>query len=122
MHVLQSAQLSKHPHTCRLLSLVSAMCESGLVQMKYFHATTRLLTVKYLLQVPVFTIQRDEKYFPKAQEFVPERWVEGCPEEKSLNRHVPGSWMAFGEGTRVCVGQRFALVEAKITLAKLFRR
>ena len=78
--------------------------------------------MKYLLQVPVFTIQRDEKYFPKAQEFVPERWVEGCPEEKSLNRHVPGSWMAFGEGTRVCVGQRFALVEAKITLAKLFRR
>jgi len=30
--------------------------------------------------------------------------------------------MAFGEGTRVCVGQRFALVEAKITLAKLFRK
>ena len=42
--------------------------------------------------------------------------------EQSLNRHVPGSWMAFGEGTRVCVGQRFALVEAKITLAKLFRK
>lgn len=72
--------------------------------------------------MPVFTLQRDERYFGKPLEFIPERWVEGCNEEKSLNRHVPGSWMAFGEGTRVCVGQRFALVEAKITLAKLFRR
>lgn len=72
--------------------------------------------------MPVFTLQRDERYFGKPLEFIPERWVEGCSEEKALNRHVPGSWMAFGEGTRVCVGQRFALVEAKITLAKLFRR
>ncbi len=74
------------------------------------------------LQLPVFTLQRDSKYFERPMEFIPERWVEGCPEEQSLNRHVPGSWMAFGEGTRVCVGQRFALVEAKITLAKLFRK
>ena len=73
------------------------------------------------LQLPVFTLQRDSKYFERPMEFIPERWVEGCPEEQSLNRHVPGSWMAFGEGTRVCVGQRFALVEAKITLAKLFQ-
>ena len=73
-------------------------------------------------QLPVFTLQRDDRYFGRPMEFIPERWVEGCPEEQSLNRHVPGSWMAFGEGTRVCVGQRFALVEAKITLAKLFRK
>ncbi|CAL5219444.1 g1276 [Coccomyxa viridis] len=74
------------------------------------------------IHLPVFTLQRDSKYFERPMEFIPERWVEGCPEEQSLNRHVPGSWMAFGEGTRVCVGQRFALVEAKITLAKLFRK
>lgn len=72
--------------------------------------------------MPIFTLQRDERYYGKPLEFIPERWVEGCPEEKSLNRHVPGSWLAFGEGSRVCVGQRFALLEAKITLAKLFRR
>ena len=72
--------------------------------------------------MPIFTLQRDEKYFGMPKDFIPERWVEGCAEEQSLNRHVPGSWMAFGEGTRVCVGQRFALVEAKITLAKLFRK
>ena len=74
------------------------------------------------LQMPIFTLQRSEEYYGKPLEFIPERWVEGTPEEAALNKRVPGSWMAFGEGTRSCVGQRFALQEAKITLARLFQR
>lgn len=72
--------------------------------------------------MPIFTLQRSEEYYAKPLEFIPERWVEGTPEETALNKKVPGSWMAFGEGTRSCVGQRFALQEAKITLARLFQR
>ena len=73
------------------------------------------------MQMPIFTIQRSSEYFEDPLVFIPERWVEGTPEE-AANRRVPGSWMAFGEGTRVCVGQRFALQEAKITLACIFQR
>ena len=72
-------------------------------------------------QMPIFTLQRSEQYYDEPLSFIPERWIEGAPEE-ATNRKVPGSWMAFGEGTRVCVGQRFALQEAKITLARLFQR
>jgi hypothetical protein len=75
-----------------------------------------------VVQMPIFTLQRSEEYYGKPQEFIPERWIEGSPEEAALNKKVPGSWMAFGEGTRVCVGQRFALQEAKITLARLYQR
>ena len=71
--------------------------------------------------MPIFTIQRDPQYFVDPLAFLPERWVEGTPEE-AANKRVPGSWLAFGEGTRVCVGQRFALQEAKITLARIFQR
>ncbi len=71
--------------------------------------------------MPIFALQRSEEYYEQPLDYIPERWVEGAPEEV-LNRKVPGSWMAFGEGTRVCVGQRFALQEAKITLARLFQR
>lgn len=74
------------------------------------------------IHMPIFTLQRSEDYFGRPLEFIPERWIEGTPEEAALNKKVPGSWMAFGEGTRVCVGQRFALQEAKITLARLFQR
>ncbi|EIE24557.1 cytochrome P450 [Coccomyxa subellipsoidea C-169] len=74
------------------------------------------------IHMPIFSLQRSEEYYGRPLEFIPERWVEGAPEETALNRKVPGSWMAFGEGTRSCVGQRFALQEAKITLARLFQR
>ena len=74
------------------------------------------------VQMPIFTLQRSEEYYGRPLEFIPERWIEGTPEEAAFNKKVPGSWMAFGEGTRVCVGQRFALQEAKITLARLFQR
>ncbi|CAL8467564.1 g7102 [Coccomyxa elongata] len=74
------------------------------------------------IHMPIFTLQRSEEYYGRPLEFIPERWIEGTPEEAALNKKVPGSWMAFGEGTRSCVGQRFALQEAKITLARLFQR
>lgn len=80
------------------------------------------LTAGVCVQMPIFTLQRSEEYYGRPLEFIPERWIEGTPEEAALNKKVPGSWMAFGEGTRVCVGQRFALQEAKITLARLFQR
>lgn len=73
------------------------------------------------IQMPIFTIQRSAEYFEDPLAFLPERWVEGTPEE-AANMRVPGSWLAFGEGTRVCVGQRFALQEAKITLARVYQR
>ena len=72
-------------------------------------------------QMPVYTIQRDPANFEDPDAFIPERWVEGTP-ESAANKRLPGSWISFGEGTRVCVGQRFALQEAKITLARMFQQ
>jgi cytochrome P450 len=71
--------------------------------------------------MPIYTIQRDAENFEDPDAFIPERWVEGTP-EAAANKRIPGSWMAFGEGSRSCVGLRFALQEAKITLARLFQR
>lgn len=60
-------------------------------------------------QMPVFTIQRDPANFEDPDAFIPERWVEGTP-EYAANKRLPGSWLAFGDGTRVCVGEGPCLV------------
>jgi cytochrome P450 len=72
-------------------------------------------------QVPVYAIHHDPEIYTDPEVFKPERWLEGTP-EYAADKHMAGKWMPFGEGTRVCVGQRLALIEAKIALAHVFRK
>ena len=73
------------------------------------------------MQVPVLAFHHSPKIYRNPEAFVPERWMEGTP-EYALDSQVQGKWMPFGDGTRVCVGQRLALMEAKVALAHVFRR
>ncbi|MFF2328544.1 MULTISPECIES: cytochrome P450 [unclassified Streptomyces] len=60
---------------------------------------------------------RDERWFRDAEEFRPERWD---PEEGDDIAEY--AWFPFGGGPRVCLGTRFAMVEAVLVLAVLARR
>jgi thromboxane-A synthase/cytochrome P450 family 3 subfamily A len=68
--------------------------------------------------------QRDPEIWPRAEDFLPERWV---PEERGgaasvLGPSTPNAWAPFGGGPRACVGFRFALLEATVALVRLFER
>jgi len=57
---------------------------------------------------PTFSLHRDPKYYPHPDKFDPDRF---------LNGNVDNSvYMPFGIGLRMCIGNRFALMEAKIML------
>ncbi|MEU8528910.1 MULTISPECIES: cytochrome P450 [Streptomyces] len=58
---------------------------------------------------------RDARWYPDPEEFRPERWNEPdtIPEY---------AWFPFGGGPRVCLGTRFAMVEAVLILAVIARR
>ncbi|MFD6415427.1 cytochrome P450 [Streptomyces sp. NPDC060194] len=58
--------------------------------------------------------QRDARYFTEPEEFRPERWATDTVHEYA--------WFPFGGGPRVCLGARFAMVEAVLVLAVLARR
>jgi thromboxane-A synthase/cytochrome P450 family 3 subfamily A len=74
--------------------------------------------------LPIFTClyayQRDPEYWPRALEFLPERFLpEGAA---ALGPTTENAWTPFGAGPRMCIGWRFALNEAKIALLRLHQR
>lgn len=59
--------------------------------------------------MPVFSLQRDAKYFPNPDKFDPERFS-----DENKDSIDPFAFLPFGLGPRQCIGNRFALMEAKI--------
>lgn len=52
------------------------------------------------VHVPVHHLHRNPKYFPDPEEYIPERF---SPEQK--NNITPYTYMPFGEGPRICIGE-----------------
>lgn len=62
----------------------------------------------------IFSLHRDPKYYPEPEKFNPDRF---------LNGEVDNSvYLPFGIGPRICIGNRFALMETKIMLFYLVWR
>lgn len=61
---------------------------------------------------------RKEKYWPRAEEFRPERWLDsearaGCPEQ---------AFLLFSHGPRSCLGREFATIQGVYVLASIAQR
>ncbi|CAK1552722.1 unnamed protein product [Leptosia nina] len=69
------------------------------------------------LYTPVFDVHHDPRHFPQPDRFDPERF---SPENK--RRVSEWTYMPFGRGSRVCIGQRYALLQVKAGLAHVLRR
>ena len=68
------------------------------------------------VHIPAIGIHLDERHYPDPDKFEPERFSK---EAKAARQ--PMTYMAFGQGPRMCVGSRFALLEIKVGLAMLLR-
>jgi cytochrome P450 len=65
--------------------------------------------------VSAWVLHRHAKHFDDPEAFHPERWLG----PQSLPRYA---YMPFGGGPRVCIGQRFAMIEAVLLLATIAQR
>lgn len=79
---------------------------------------TRLGNLKFssgvTLSFPIILIHRDKELWGEdADEFNPERFAEGV--SKATKNQT--AFFPFGWGPRICVGQNFAMIEAKIALS-----
>ena len=64
--------------------------------------------------VPVYAVHRHEKLWREPQRFDPSRF-----EPDAAKAHDRYTYLPFGGGPRVCIGQNFAQMEAKAILATL---
>ena len=62
-------------------------------------------------------VQRDPRFFPRPEEFLPERWTEHFEAELPRFAYFP-----FGGGPRVCIGSSFAMLEAALVLVTIIQR
>ena len=67
------------------------------------------------LLINVIGIHKDPKHWPEPQKFIPERFL------GNTKRH-PYAYIPFSAGPRNCIGQKFALLEEKALIAKIFRK
>ncbi|XP_059612339.1 cytochrome P450 4d2-like [Phlebotomus argentipes] len=62
----------------------------------------------------VYAMHNYEEFYPNPRKFDPERFTA----ENSKDRH-PYSYIPFSAGPRNCIGQKFAMLEMKMTIAKI---
>ncbi len=63
-----------------------------------------------------WVIHRDARWFPEPERFAPERWLADDPGRPRY------AYFPFGGGNRVCIGERFAWMEAVLLLATIASR
>ena len=61
----------------------------------------------------IYVMQNDPQYYPDADQFRPERFLQEPPAY---------SYLPFSTGVRSCIGQRFAMLEMKTVLVRLLSR
>lgn len=63
-----------------------------------------------IVSVPCYTLHRDERWWERAREFVPERWASQTPENSPF--------IAFSRGPYSCPGKQLSYMELRMVLSR----
>ena len=71
-----------------------------------------------LIWLATHACQRDPAIWPRADEFLPERWL--AKEGEELHAHR-GAWRPFEYGPRACLGKELAMIELRVVVCLVAR-
>lgn len=91
-----------------------ALLERGCTKTYKLPGTGLTLKPGDLIQIPTWSLHHDPRNWTDPEAFIPDRFL---PENKGDIK--PFTHLPFGMGPRNCIAMRFALMEAKVALAKL---
>ncbi|CAG9858621.1 unnamed protein product [Phyllotreta striolata] len=66
--------------------------------------------------LPVDGLHRDPVYFPDPDKFLPERFLD--KQDEGFKKHL---YIPFGDGPRICLGQRFGILQIKVGVAYIIK-
>ena len=69
------------------------------------------------IRFPYYAIHHNPDWWPEPELYKPERFL-----KENSHNIKPYTWIPFGSGPRVCIGERFAMVEMKIAMVKLLQK
>lgn len=81
-----------------------------------FDAGGQTIRAGSLIFMSQFVIHRDPRWWPEPERFNPDRWAAPDPNRPKF------AYFPFGAGTRICIGEQFAWMEAILVLATLARK
>ncbi|XP_037945860.1 probable cytochrome P450 12a4, mitochondrial [Teleopsis dalmanni] len=72
------------------------------------------------------TLRKNEKYYTKAEEFIPERWLRQNKDSENQSSNElkvtnPFIYLPFGFGSRSCIGKRVVEMELELGIARIIR-
>lgn len=67
--------------------------------------------------IPIWAVHHDERWYPNARAFEPERWA-----DDRANAVPRYAYLPFGGGPRVCIGNSFAMMEAQLILVSIIQK
>ncbi|XP_055608303.1 cytochrome P450 4d2-like [Uranotaenia lowii] len=69
------------------------------------------------VMIMVQTMHHDPRLYPEPKRFDPDRFT-----DEAISRRHPFSFIPFGAAPRLCVGQKYAMVELKLVLSMLLNK
>jgi cytochrome P450 len=68
------------------------------------------------VSMSAYIAHRDERVFPEAKSYVPERWL------GDRGKELQGAFIAFSTGARGCIGRNISYLEQTVLLASVVHR